>query len=127
MIHFGLFSFAKQAAPGAAPGGMFGDQMVSTLILFGVLFLVFYFIVIRPEKKRRTQMQQMLNELKKGDRVVTIGGIHGTVSGVTEKTVIVQVSDQTKIEFSRQAIGSVIKPDGEVKGGHSKEELGTKE
>lgn len=125
MIRFGLFGFAKQAQ-GAAPGGMFGDQMVSTLILFGVLFLVFYFIVIRPEKKRRTQMQQMLNELKKGDRVITIGGIHGTVAGVTEKTVIVQVSEQTKMEFSRQAIGSVVKPDGAIVGGTSKDDIGNK-
>jgi preprotein translocase subunit YajC len=107
-----LSFLAAQAGQENPMGG--GGSLVSYLIMIGLIFVVFYFLVFRPERKRRKQLQDMVNELKPGDKVITIGGIHGTVSGLTEKTVVVRVSEQTKIEFTKSAIGTVITPEGEV-------------
>ena len=83
------------------------------LLLMGILIAIWYFLIIGPERKRRSKLQEMISNLKTGDRVVTVGGIHGTVAGVTDRTVIIRVADQVKIEFSRQAIGSVLTPETE--------------
>ena len=90
-----------------------GGGLVSMLVLMGILVAIWYFLIIGPERKRRRQMQDMIGALKSGDKVVTVGGIHGTVSGLTEKTVILRIAEQVKIEVSRQAIGTVIPPEGE--------------
>ena len=90
-----------------------GGGLVSMLVLMGILVAIWYFLIIGPERKRRRQMQDMISALKSGDKVVTVGGIHGTVSGLTEKTVILRVAEQVKIEVSRQAIGTVVRPEGE--------------
>ena len=92
-----------------------GNGLVSMLVLMGILVAIWYFLIIGPERKRRKQMQEMINQLKPGDKIVTVGGIHGTVSGLTEKTVVVRIADQVKIEISRQAVGTVVRPEGEEK------------
>ena len=109
-----LMKLALTQAETAAPSGLGGSNLVQMLMMFGVVFLVFYFMVIRPERKRRSKMEAMISSLAAGDRVVTIGGIHATVAGVTEKTVVVRIADQVKIEINRQAVGTVITPEGEV-------------
>jgi preprotein translocase subunit YajC len=68
--------------------------------------------MIRPQNKKAKETQAMLDAMKKGDKVVTIGGIHGTVSQVKEKTVIVKVDDGTKLEFNRSAIATVNNAEG---------------
>jgi preprotein translocase subunit YajC len=68
---------------------------------------IFYFLIIRPQNKKQKETQKMLSELKKGDKIVTIGGIHGTIQSVKEKTVIVKVDENTKLEFSRNAVSGV--------------------
>ena len=88
--------------------GMFG-----TLVPFLLIFVIFYFFMIRPQNKKQKETEAMLNALKKGDKIITIGGIHGTISSVHEKTVIVKVDDNTKIEFNRSAISSVELTDAE--------------
>lgn len=82
-------------------------QMVSTLVTFGLVFVIFYFLIIRPQNKKQKEMQKMIAGVKKGDKIVTIGGIHGTVHSVKEGTVVVKVDDDCKIEFSKSAIASV--------------------
>ena len=77
--------------------------------LLVVLVGVFYFLVIRPQSKKQKETEKMLKALKKGDSVVTIGGIHGVVSSTKEKTVIVKVDDNCKLEFLRSAIATVTK------------------
>lgn len=83
-------------------------QLMQMVITFGLIFIVMYFLIFRPQKKKEQETKRMLDALKKGDKVVTIGGIHGTVSSTKEKTVIVKVDDNTKIEFNRSAIATVI-------------------
>lgn len=94
------------AASGATAGA--GGSMVSTLITFGAIILIFYFLIIRPQKKKDKEAKEMLSAMKKGDKIVTIGGIRGTVAVVKESTVIVKVDDNTRIEFSKNAISTVL-------------------
>ncbi len=94
---------------GAAAGG--SGQMVTTFITFGLVILIFYFLIIRPQNKKQKEAKKMLEALKKGDKVVSIGGIHGTVVSVKDQTVVVKVDDNTKLEFTKSAIASVTAED----------------
>ena len=75
---------------------------------FVLIIIIFYFFIIRPQNKKQKETQKMLDALKKGDKVVTIGGIHGVISSVKEHSVIVKVDDNAKIEFNRSAISGVV-------------------
>lgn len=81
--------------------------IVMTVAPFILIIVIFYFFIIRPQNKKQKETQKMIDALKKGDKVVTIGGIHGVVASTKEKTIIVKVDDSTKIEFSRSAISAV--------------------
>ena len=96
-----LFAMAPQ-------GGEGGGGLISTLIMFGAIFLIFYFMIIRPQQKRTKEKEKMLSNLEKGDKVVTNGGIHGIIAGLEEKTALLQVSDNTKIKIERSAITTVL-------------------
>lgn len=89
-----------------ANGG--GQSLTSGLIMIVAMIAIFYFFLIRPQKKQENDLKKMLEALKKGDKVVTIGGIHGVVSSVKENTVVVKVDDTTKIEFTKNAIAKVV-------------------
>jgi len=99
-----LLMASPQAAEGAQSGPMGG---LMQFLPFLLIIAVFYFLIIRPQSKKQKETQKMLAALKKGDRVVTIGGVHGTIQSVREKTVVVKVDDTTKIEFARSAVSSV--------------------
>ncbi|MCR4940966.1 MAG: preprotein translocase subunit YajC [Treponemataceae bacterium] len=81
---------------------------IMTIVMFGLIFVIFYFFIIRPQNKKQKETEKMIAALKKGDKIVTIGGIHGTVVTTKEATVVVKVDDGTKIEFSRSAVASVV-------------------
>lgn len=85
-----------------------GGGMIQTIILFGLIFVIFYFMIIRPQQKRQKQRQKMLDAVQKGDKIVTSGGIHGTVIGIEEKTVLVQIADNVKVKVDRTAVGAVL-------------------
>lgn len=84
-----------------------GGSMVSTLIMFGAIFAIFYFMIIRPQQKRAKEKEKLISGIQKGDKVVTLSGIHGTVDTVEEKTVLLKVSDTVKMKFEKSAIGVV--------------------
>ena len=86
-------------------------QMTTTIITFVLIILIFYFLIIRPQKKRDKETKAMLAAMRKGDRVVTIGGIHGTIITVKDQTVVVKVDDSARIEFSKSAISTVTNKD----------------
>ena len=88
-----------------------GGSMGATLITFVLIILIFYFLIIRPQKKRDKEAKAMIDAMKKGDKVVTIGGIHGTIVAVREQTVVVKVDDSARIEFSKSAISTVNSKD----------------
>ena len=81
--------------------------MLMSLLPFAAIIGIFYFLIIRPQNKKQKETQKMLSALKKGDKVVTIGGLHGTIQSVKETTVIIKVDDNVKMEFSRSAISGV--------------------
>jgi preprotein translocase subunit YajC len=100
------------APPADGQGG--GGGMISTLVMFGAIFAIFYFMIIRPQQKRAKEHKNMLEALQKGDKVIMSSGIHGTVAGIEDKTLLVDVGG-TKIKFERSAIASVVKSKEEVK------------
>ncbi|HEY9053482.1 MAG TPA: preprotein translocase subunit YajC [Rectinemataceae bacterium] len=90
-------------------------QMVSTIVTFGLVFVVFYFFIIRPQNKKQKEAKKMIDAVKKGDKVITIGGVHGLVHAVKEGTVVIKVDENSKIEFSKSAIASVAPAKAEEK------------
>jgi preprotein translocase subunit YajC len=97
---FTLLLGSQQGGEGAAPGFM------SFLPLVAII-AIFYFLILRPNNKKQKETQRMLSALRKGDRVVTIGGIHGVIQSVKESTVIIKVDQNVKLEFNRSAVSSV--------------------
>ena len=101
-----FINFLLMAAPGV-DGSAGGSSSYLTLLLPVLIFGVFWFFMIRPQNKQRKETQRMLADLRKGDKVVTIGGIHGVVQSVRENTVILKVDENCKVEFLRSAIASM--------------------
>jgi preprotein translocase subunit YajC len=103
-----LSSVFAQAAAGSgdpappSPGGM--------LVPMVAVFVIMYFLVIRPQNKRQKQLQEMVSNLKTGDRVVTNGGIHGQVANVKDgQTLVLKIADSVKIEVEKSAIATILK------------------
>ncbi|MDR2103734.1 MAG: preprotein translocase subunit YajC [Treponema sp.] len=108
--------FSLLGAPAGAGGAdASAGSLVTTLIPFVLIIAIFYFLIIRPQNKKQKETQNMLKALKKGDKIVTIGGIHGIIQSVKENSVIVRVDENTKLEFSRSAISGVESPAKEEK------------
>lgn len=82
--------------------------MFSTLIMFALIIAIFYFMILRPQQKRQKERQKLLSAIKKGDKIVTAGGLYGTIAGLDEKTVLIQVADNVKMKFDRSAIASIV-------------------
>ncbi|QHW34197.1 preprotein translocase subunit YajC [Paenibacillus rhizovicinus] len=80
----------------------------ASLIPFILMFAVFYFLLIRPQQRKSKQRNSMLSAIKKGDKIVTIGGMHGTIVELTDDTAVLRVNDSTKITFDRSAINTVV-------------------
>jgi len=76
-----------------------------------LIFVIFYFLLIRPQQKRQKEHQKMLESLRKGDRVVTSGGIYGTVVGVKENVVVLKIAENVKVEFAKSAVSHIISRD----------------
>jgi preprotein translocase subunit YajC len=106
------------AAPVTAPSGGGGGGaagIIQMAVLFAGIFVIFYLVLIRPQKKEENQRKEMLKALKKNDKVVTIGGIHGVVANVrdTDVTVKIDESGDVRVRFSRSAIARVLTKDEE--------------
>ena len=101
-----LSHFLAQAADaGAAAPGPFGGQLMFML----PLFVMMWFLFIRPQRQRQKEAEALVKALKVGDDVVTIGGIHGVITSIKEKTVMVRIADTVKVELDRTAVASVAK------------------
>ena len=93
-----MFTFLQAAAP-AAQGSSW-----SMWIMLALIFVVMWFFMIRPQKKQQKELQNFRDSLKKGDKVVTIGGIYGTVAEIKEDSVLIEVDSNVKIRVSKQAL-----------------------
>jgi preprotein translocase subunit YajC len=100
-----LFLLAMSQPQGGNPEG----SLISTLVMFTLIIAIFYFMILRPQQKRQKERQKMLDAVKKGDKVVTAGGLHGVVAGIDEKTLLVQVAENVKLKFDRTAVTAVVR------------------
>lgn len=97
----GMLALAPQTPDaGANP---FASQMLMILVMVGI----FYFILFRPMRKRQKKLQEMINNLKRGDKIVTTGGIRGTVMGISDHLVQLRIADHVTIEISRNAVAAL--------------------
>lgn len=112
-----LLSLISDAyAMGPAPQGGQGDpimSLIASLLPLILIIVVFYFLLIRPQQKRAKEHRQMLENLKRGDKVITIGGLYGVVDTVNPNTVILKVADNVKLKFSKQSIAALRPPTDE--------------
>ena len=107
-----FFAQAQQpAAPapsgspsGAAPQNPMMGMLVPMLLIFGIM----YFMMIRPESRKRKEHQKLVDTLKPGDKVITSGGIHGVIANVKDKIVLVKIADNVKVEMQRSSIQTVL-------------------
>ena len=100
-----MFDIAYAAS---TTGTTSGTGMGSTVLMIVLMIAIFYFLMIRPENKRKKQAEEMRNSLKKGDWLTTIGGVYGRVVSITDRTVVIETSeDRVRVEFLKSAIGQV--------------------
>jgi len=104
LAHAADVAFAAASPPGGGGSG----AVVTQLLFFAAIFAIFWFLLIRPQQKQKRERETMLGALKRGDRVVTTGGLYGTVTGLDEVKVVLRVADQVKLEFDRSAIGRIL-------------------
>jgi preprotein translocase subunit YajC len=95
-----------QAAPAPAPGA--GGGLLS-ILPFVFIFVIMYYVMLRPQMRRQKEAAKLVAALKRGDRFVTSSGIHGLISNVKETTVIVKVADNVKLEMEKSAVTNVVK------------------
>jgi preprotein translocase subunit YajC len=100
-------------AGASAPGGAGANAILTQVVFFAAIFAVFYFLLIRPQQQQKRERERLLQSIKRGDRVVTTSGMHGTITGLDETTVTLRVTDQVRITFDRAAIGRVVEVQGE--------------
>ena len=99
-----LVLLALAQAPAPAPVPSVGEQLAQMLPMFVLIVVIFYFVIYRPQKQQREKHQALISQLKKGDKVVTSGGIWGTVTNVGKETVTLQVAENAKIKVARDHI-----------------------
>ena len=100
-----MFDIAYASTTGTTGAG---TGMGSTIMMIVLMIAIFYFLMIRPENKRKKQAEEMRNSLKKGDWLTTIGGVYGRVVSITDRTVVIETNeDRVRVEFLKSAIGQV--------------------
>jgi len=105
MIFSALFAFSLQAQPAARPQGSFS---LTAMIPFILVFVIFYFLLIRPQRLKQRKHQEMVEELKPGDKVITAGGIHGTVMGVQKDKIELKVAANVKVDIAKNSIAVIL-------------------
>jgi preprotein translocase subunit YajC len=96
-----------------------GPSLFTSFIPILLIFVIFYFLLIRPQQKKQKQHQQLIQAVKKGDRIVTNGGVYGTVADVKEHVIVLRIAENVKIELVKNSIATVIsqKEDSDIPGG----------
>jgi len=91
--------------PGA--GGEGGGGGFSTFIPLILMFVIFYFLLIRPQQKKTKEHRQMVSNLKKGDRIITSGGLHGRITGLSDTILTVEIADKVRVKIARGNVGAL--------------------
>jgi len=103
-------AYAMGGNPGAAGGAAEGGW--GFILPMVVIFVIFYFLLIRPQQKRQKELKAMIDNLAYGDTVITSGGIHGKITGLTDTVATLEIADKVRVKVSRGAIGSIIQKAG---------------
>ncbi len=106
---------APAGGAAAAPGA--GPSMFQSILPIVIIIGIFYFLLIRPQSKKAKEHKAMLDALKKGDRVITSGGIYGTIYSLTADTVVLIISENVKIKVARGYVGQVVGSEEEAEKG----------
>lgn len=99
-----MFSVAYAMGQGGAPGQGAAGGLASFIPLI-LMFVIFYFLLIRPQQKKAKEMREMIANLKRGDRIITSGGIHGQITGMDESVITLEIADKVRIKVNR---GNVV-------------------
>ena len=102
-----MFNVFAQGAAGA-------NSMISTLLMFGAMFAILYFILIRPQQKQQKKHQALLAGIKKGDEVILSSGIIGKIYAVEDRIVVLEIGDKTKLKVLKQAVTGLVGPESET-------------
>jgi preprotein translocase subunit YajC len=86
-------------------------DMLGTIVPLLLMFAIFWFLLIRPQQKRQKAVREMHANLQKGDKIITIGGMHGTIDAIDEEIVVLLVAENKKLTYDRNSIRDVINPD----------------
>jgi len=97
------FAMGQAGAAGGQSGGL------TAFIPLILMFVIFYFLLIRPQQKKAKEHQNMVNNLKKGDRIITSGGVHGTITSLGDNTVSLEIAENVNIKINRGNVGDVFK------------------
>src|SRR5215470_19702754 len=97
-------AYAQAAAPAASPTG----DLFGMLVPIAMIFVVFYFLLLRPQQKKQKETRAMLDAVKRGDRVVTSGGIIGTVAKVDEREIVLEIADNVRVKALKAMIVDVV-------------------
>lgn len=92
------------AATGAAPGG----NLLELVLPFIVMFVVFYFLLLRPQQQQQKKRRELLGNLKRGDRVVTVGGLHGEITAMRDDVLTLRIAEKVEVRVSRSGITQVL-------------------
>ena len=100
-----MLDLAFAMAPPANGAEQGGGSLLSLLPPMIMMFMIFYFVLIRPQQKKQKEARKMIDELKEGDIVVTLSGIHGTIKKLKDDTVMLQIADNVRVKINRSSIG----------------------
>ncbi len=98
------YAMGAQGASGKAAGGF------AAFIPLILMFVIFYFLLIRPQQKKQKEQQQMINDLKKGDRIITGGGIYGRITGLDDSIVTLEIAEKVRVKISRGSVATQLSP-----------------
>ena len=113
-----MFHLIDAAYAMGAPGGSGGrtGSPIASLLPFALMLVVLYLLILRPQMKKQKAQQRMIDELERGDQIVTSGGIHGVIQNLKDDTIVLKVAENVKIEVSRGAVARVKGKEPEGKG-----------
>ena len=100
-----VYAMGSSGGGSGQPAGGF-----SPLIPMILMFIIFYFLLIRPQQKKNKEHRQMIENLKKGDRIITGGGLHGRITGLSDTTLTVEISEKVRVKVNRSSIASLAQP-----------------
>jgi preprotein translocase subunit YajC len=99
-----MFVTGVAYAMGGSPGGGAGGGGLMGLLPILLMFVIFYFLLIRPQQKQASRQREFIKSLKVGDRVVTSGGLHGEVKGLTETTITLEIAEKVRVKVTRSSV-----------------------